>query len=51
MKASCDHEHCDTGDMLLICHLTYREHMFKGLCAMSHSLAKFGGHWSEQAEI
>ena len=29
---SCDHKHCDGGDMFLICHVTSREHMFKGLC-------------------
>ena len=29
---SCDHKHCDEGDMFLICHVTSHEHMFKGLC-------------------
>ena len=29
----CDHTHCDSGDiMFLICHMTSRERMFKGLC-------------------
>ena len=29
---SCDHNHCNSGDiMFLICHVTSREHMFKGL--------------------
>ena len=29
---SCDHKHCDSGDMSLICHVTSQEHMFEGLC-------------------
>ena len=30
---SCEHKDCDGGDiMILICHVTSREHMFKGLC-------------------
>ena len=30
---SCDHGHYDSGDIVfLICHVTSREHMFKGLC-------------------
>ena len=29
----CDHKHCDGGDItFLICHITSREHVFKGLC-------------------
>ena len=29
---SCDHTHCDAGHLFLICHVTSREHIFKGLC-------------------
>ena len=29
---SCAHKHCDNGHMFLICYVTSREHMFKGLC-------------------
>ena len=30
---SCDHNYCDNGDIiLLICHVTTREQMFKWLC-------------------
>ena len=29
---SCDHKHCGTGDIFLICHVTSRDHMCKGLC-------------------
>ena len=28
---SCDHEHCDSRDMFLNCHVTTRKHMFKEL--------------------
>ena len=24
---SCDHRHCDSGDMFLACHVTSREHI------------------------
>ena len=52
---SCNHKHCDGRDMFLFCHVTSREHMFKGLCEfkggrksvmMSYHLAKFDGHCS-----
>ena len=41
-------------DKFLICHVTSREHIFKGLyefiagrfLMVSHHLAMFGGHWS-----
>ena len=40
-------------EMFLICHVTSREHMSKGLCEVmggsppvSHYLGLFGGHWS-----
>ena len=26
------HRHCGSGDMLLIYHMTSRDHVFKGLC-------------------
>ena len=29
---SCDHKHRDGGDVFLICHVTSRDYMFKGLC-------------------
>ena len=29
---SCDHKYCSGEDMFLVCHVTSREHMFKGLC-------------------
>ena len=29
---SCDHKHCDSGNVFLICHMTSLEQMFKGLC-------------------
>ena len=30
---SCDHKHCDGGDIqILICHVTSHKHIFKGLC-------------------
>ena len=29
---SCDHTHCDGGDMFFICHVTSREHILRGLC-------------------
>ena len=29
---SCGHKHCDSGDMSLICQVTFREHIFEGLC-------------------
>ena len=32
--------------MLLICHMTSLEHMFKGLYEFIHHFAMFGGHWS-----
>ena len=46
-----DRKHCDIGDMFLICQLTSRDHMFKGLCEpMGGSpwppCHWFGGHWS-----
>ena len=28
---SCDHKHSNSGYMFLICHLTSRQHTFKGL--------------------
>ena len=28
----CDHKQCEGGDMFLVCHVTFCEHMFKGLC-------------------
>ena len=28
---SCDHKHCDCGDICGDCHVTFRELMFKGL--------------------
>ena len=28
----CDHRHCNSEDMFLICHLTWPDHMFKGSC-------------------
>ena len=31
LDRSCDHKCCDSGDMFLICHMTSREQMFKGL--------------------
>ena len=48
-----DHMHCDIGDiMLLICHETSSDHMFKGLCELMNgssplqvTVAMFGGHW------
>ena len=56
---SCDHKHCDSGDiMLLICLMTSSQHLFKELCgfmggsssqclvATSDHLTVFGGHWS-----
>lgn len=42
--------------MFLICHVTFREHMFKRLCEFmggefrSHHLAMSGGHWSSANE-
>ena len=29
---SCDHKHCDGGDMFLICHVTSCDHIFNWLC-------------------
>ena len=47
-----DHKHCDSGGMFLICHVSSREHILKGLCEfgwkpfrVSHQLAMFGDHW------
>ena len=47
----CDHKHCEGGDKkFLICHVTSRQHMFKGSyefmggSTLSHDLAMFGGH-------
>ena len=40
---SCDHKYCDGGD-ILICHVTSREHMFKGFCEFMGTM--FGRHWS-----
>ena len=31
---SCDHKHCFSGDIFLICRVTSREHMFKELCEL-----------------
>ena len=31
LDMSCDESHFDSGDMFLICHVTSRQHMFKGL--------------------
>ena len=50
---SCNHEHCDSGDMFSIQHVTSREYMFKDLSefpgwkslTLRHHLAMFGGHW------
>ena len=41
---SCDHKYCDGGDIFLICHVTSREHMFKGFCEFMGTM--FGRHWS-----
>ena len=29
---SCEHKHSDAGDMFLICHVIFCEHIFKCLC-------------------
>ena len=46
----CDHN--DGGDiMILICHVSSREHMFKGLYeSMGGNHAMFGGYWSSARE-
>ena len=49
---SCDHRHCDSGNMFLICHVTSGDLEFKGLCdcgkligkSVSHYLFMFRGH-------
>ena len=49
---SCDHRHCDSGNMFLICRVTSGDLEFKGLCdygkligkSVSHYLFMFRGH-------
>ena len=47
---SCDHKHCDSGDMFLVCHVASRKHAIWiygwKFPTMSHHLAVFGGHWT-----
>ena len=31
LNRSCDHKHCDSGDMFLICYVTSRKHILNGL--------------------
>ena len=54
-----DHKHCDGADIVfLVCYVTFREHMFKGLfgfiewkpVTLSHHLAMFVDRWSSGSE-
>ena len=46
---SCDHKYFDGGNMLLICHVTPRELLFKSLCVLwveARHPVMSGGYWS-----
>ena len=46
-----DHRYSDGGDIVfLICHLTSRDHMFKGL-RLGRSLVLYNGHGTFQKNI